>query len=146
MNKWVCVRTNSLIVSTVSFADDAYDPPPNPDGSIYARVPLDSDDNVLLQSWFNFATQEIEPLPPKPDADSYYKWDWQNAAWVYDDDAAIKAVTNQRDSSLRASDWTQLPDVPLANKAEWATYRQALRDVPQQSGYPQHVIWPQKPS
>ena len=36
----------------------------------------------------------------------------------------------KRDRKLAASDWTQMPDSPLSDskKAEWATYRQALRD------------------
>ena len=39
----------------------------------------------------------------------------------------------KRDRLLEASDWTQMPDSPLSDskKAEWATYRQALRDLPQ---------------
>ena len=38
----------------------------------------------------------------------------------------------KRDRLLEASDWTQMPDSPLSDskKAEWATYRQALRDLP----------------
>lgn len=35
-----------------------------------------------------------------------------------------------RAAALSNSDWTQLPDITLSNKAEWATWRQALRDVP----------------
>lgn len=46
------------------------------------------------------------------------------------------AVRSKRDSLLAASDWTQLPDVPDAVKSEWATYRQALRDFPQQDEFP----------
>ena len=40
-----------------------------------------------------------------------------------------------RNSFLRASDWTQMADSPLTSekKAEWATYRQALRDLPNNS-------------
>jgi hypothetical protein len=39
-------------------------------------------------------------------------------------------ITAKRDEKLQASDWTQLPDVPLTTeqKAEWVTYRQELRD------------------
>jgi hypothetical protein len=39
-------------------------------------------------------------------------------------------ITAKRDEKLQASDWTQLTDVPLTTeqKAEWATYRQKLRD------------------
>ena len=41
-------------------------------------------------------------------------------------------VINKRNGKLKDSDWTQLPDSPLSDskKAEWATYRQALRDIP----------------
>jgi hypothetical protein len=50
-----------------------------------------------------------------------------------------------RDALLAESDWTQLPDVPEATREVWATYRQELRDVPAQSGFPQDIIWPVKP-
>lgn len=53
-----------------------------------------------------------------------------------------------RDTLLAKSDWTQSPDSPLtdAKKAEWAIYRQALRDVPDQSGFPTDFRWPVQPS
>ena len=42
-----------------------------------------------------------------------------------------ETVREVRDKLLQQSDWTQLPDSPLsdAKRAEWATYRQALRDI-----------------
>ena len=42
-----------------------------------------------------------------------------------------KYIRKKRDARLQASDWTQLPDAPLTaeKKAEWATYRQELRDI-----------------
>jgi hypothetical protein len=55
-------------------------------------------------------------------------------------------VLADRQAYLNYSDWTQMPDVALANKTEWATYRQALRDVPAQPGYPWSVAWPQRPT
>ena len=41
-------------------------------------------------------------------------------------------IIDKRNSKLRDSDWTQIPDSPLTaeKKAEWAAYRQALRDIP----------------
>lgn len=52
-------------------------------------------------------------------------------------------VRARRNALLARSDWTQLPDVPLADgaRAKWATYRQALRDVPAQ-GDPFDIKWP----
>jgi len=51
---------------------------------------------------------------------------------------------SQRDALLSQSDWTQVPDAPVDQSA-WAEYRQALRDVPQQAGFPTEITWPQKP-
>lgn len=55
------------------------------------------------------------------------------------------AVRAERDRRLAASDWTQLPDVPQATKDLWAAYRQALRDITEQAGFPQNVTWPTAP-
>ena len=48
---------------------------------------------------------------------------------------------------LRATDWTQLPDARLSDKARaaWTLYREALRAVPQQAGWPADITWPQPP-
>lgn len=56
-------------------------------------------------------------------------------------------VRVQRNSLLTLCDWTQLPDAPLTaeQKQAWAEYRQALRDVPEQAGFPDAVIWPSTP-
>lgn len=42
-------------------------------------------------------------------------------------------VKDRRHGLLNASDWTQSADSPLSDtkKAEWATYRQKLRDLPE---------------
>ena len=52
-----------------------------------------------------------------------------------------KSVRTTRDEKLKDSDWTQIADAPV-DKAAWATYRQALRDVPTQLGFPWEVTWP----
>ena len=54
-------------------------------------------------------------------------------------------VLSKRNGLLQASDWTQLPDVPLGTKSAWAEYRQALRDITDQAEYPDNVIWPTSP-
>lgn len=51
----------------------------------------------------------------------------------------------QRNALLAETDWTQAVDVPQAIKDKWAPYRQALRDVPQQAGFPDNIQWPSKP-
>ena len=50
-------------------------------------------------------------------------------------------VRQQRNELLSACDWTQLIDAPIDSSA-WAAYRQALRDLPQQAGFPWDVQWP----
>lgn len=54
----------------------------------------------------------------------------------------------RRNEKLTECDWTQLPDAPLSaeKKAEWALYRQALRDVPATANADGWVTWPNKPS
>jgi len=53
-------------------------------------------------------------------------------------------VRAERNSRLEACDWTQLSDAPV-DRTAWATYRQALRDVSKQSGFPWNTTWPTEP-
>lgn len=59
--------------------------------------------------------------------------------------ADADATRSTRNALLRDTDWTQIPD-STADKAAWGAYRQALRDVPTQSGFPNDVNWPTKPT
>lgn len=52
---------------------------------------------------------------------------------------------SKRDALLSACDWTQTNDAPV-DKEAWATYRQALRDVPEQAGFPETINWPIPPN
>lgn len=52
-----------------------------------------------------------------------------------------KSVRETRNQKLKDSDWTQLIDAPV-DKAAWATYRQELRDITAQAGFPWGVTWP----
>jgi hypothetical protein len=58
-------------------------------------------------------------------------------------------VRTKRNRLLVESDWTQLADARAAmgeiKAIEWDAYRQALRDVPEQEGFPENVVWPTKP-
>jgi len=53
-------------------------------------------------------------------------------------------IRRHRNNLLSESDWTQIPDCTVDQTA-WATYRQALRDIPSQEGFPFNVTWPTKP-
>ena len=65
-----------------------------------------------------------------PDATNEQKWE-QIRLW--------------RNAQLAQTDWTQLPDAPV-DKAAWATYRQALRDLPAQGGLADEAEFPNAPA
>ena len=69
----------------------------------------------------------------------------QEAAYKAQKDAEqAKNVRATRDAKLAECDWTQVADAPV-DKAVWATYRQALRDITTQEGFPWTVTYPDKP-
>jgi len=69
----------------------------------------------------------------------------QETAYKASKDAEqAKSVRASRDEKLKDCDWTQVADAPV-DKAVWATYRQALRDVTTQTGFPWTTVWPTKP-
>lgn len=61
------------------------------------------------------------------------------------EEEVAEVVRRERDALLAETDWTQSPDVPEETQQKWRPYRQALRDVPQQSGFPENVTWPEEP-
>ena len=66
----------------------------------------------------------------------------QEAAYkAMKDEEQAKSVRATRNDKLKECDWTQVVDAPVDQTA-WATYRQALRDVTSQEGFPWTVEWP----
>ncbi len=61
--------------------------------------------------------------------------------------AQTQTIRTERNRRLAETDWTQLVDSALDDEAMvlWQSYRQALRDVPQQAGFPDTVTWPEEP-
>ena len=68
---------------------------------------------------------------------------------IIGDIAIAQSARIRQDRAQRLSDcdWTQMPDSPLtvAQKTAWANYRQALRDVTKQAGFPAAIDWPVAP-
>jgi hypothetical protein len=60
------------------------------------------------------------------------------------DSEQAKLIRQQRNDKLKESDWTQVEDAPI-NKTLWATYRQSLRDITSQEGFPWNITWPIEP-
>lgn len=78
--------------------------------------------------------------------------DYKDFIFAWDCDIQVpdswlkQRILNWRNKELSLSDWTQLSDVDLANKWDWATYRQALRDLPQQGPDPKLWVFPVPPT
>jgi hypothetical protein len=74
--------------------------------------------------------------------------DEENAAIDFPDEDYWVVLRADRNKLLAECDWTQAADTPLTEqkKTEWATYRQALRDLPANTTDPRNPTWPTKPS
>ena len=59
---------------------------------------------------------------------------------------ATANVRTSRNKRLADCDWTQLPDAPSLDAQVWTAYRQALRDITSQPGFPHNVTWPEEPA
>lgn len=57
----------------------------------------------------------------------------------------LERIRNWRNTELASCDWTQVAD-STADKAAWATYRQALRDLPASNTDPKKIKFPSRPS
>lgn len=71
--------------------------------------------------------------------------DAEKAAWdaeANSRDAAL--MREERNSKLQATDWRAGSDLTMSD--EWKAYRQALRDIPAQAGFPNSITWPTEPS
>lgn len=105
-----------------------------------------------------FSVYRVSPTsPPQIDNRTHYVTQWVelvNGTWLQtwniqqlDEEQAAANVRSYRDRLLQESDWTQLADSPLNADAKmaWALYRETLRMVPQQAGFPWDVQWPPVP-
>jgi len=97
---------------------------------------------------YNPANQNLNQLNPTL-VDGQWLQTWQVTAASAEEIAERlqnkeAEVRQQRNELLSACDWAQLPDSPADHEA-WATYRQALRDVTAQEGFPWDVVWPETP-
>jgi hypothetical protein len=78
--------------------------------------------------------------------------DWNDFVSVLDvapepsNDTLVSRIKEWRRVELTSCDWTQLPDVDLANKWDWAVYRQQLRDMPSQGDDPKLWVFPVPPT
>ena len=127
----------------------------------WVRVTVDKDE----KGEDVFAEQEIVKQNPAPNTYAKYA---EAAAWCNANNAVIKdkgdyyevvavpaptteelaaQARSQRDALIAATDYLMATDYPLTDEKrhELTVYRQALRDVPEQSGFPTGIVWPVKP-
>lgn len=77
-------------------------------------------------------------------AEEEAEWKTENTTWALGArDRKAAQVRTERNGKIAACDWRMLIDSP--GSAGWKVYRQALRDVPGQPGFPEKVVWPVAP-
>lgn len=116
------------LIDIAMYDDEVHPPDKIPEGIIAIS---DEDYQDFLENqetkWFNQSGKLI-PRPSIP--------------------VKLEDVLSRRDKELRNSDWTQLADAPLTDteKAEFASYRQELRDITIRYPNPELVVFPTKPN
>lgn len=113
--------------------------------SIYCGIVDEGRNRMDLQ------TMELVPYqPPSPAADEWQTWSWDAGEWAWvsvpTEAALARDARSERDRLLLACDWTQLADVPQTTRELWEPYRQLLRDITDQSGFPAVIDWPDTPA
>lgn len=97
---------------------------------------------------FNSRTQKLIPCDPYIENNFVYTVTvvdlTEDELLSMENIEAVK-VRAERNRKLSESDWTQLTDTPADIKNNWLTYRQQLRDLPTQNGFPFSVSWPDAP-
>ena len=117
------------------------------------RAGLESSGNVCMESDTEpeFFTRWVHTTPESPD-NVGDKSSGIGSIAIYLTDAEYDTVLaasarQKRDRLIATTDYLVTPDYPIESDrlAEVKTYRQALRDIPEQSGFPRSITWPDKP-
>ncbi len=139
MKRFCVVSQNGEVLRTGTCQDDMIDVQA---GNGEASIEIPPEHDMPANHYYEdgaFIDLSAQPSP-------HHRFDFAAKAWVLDIDQVTWAAIQSRNAALSESDWTQLPDVPLATKSAWAAYRQALRDITDQPGYPLSISWPEMPA
>ena len=117
------------------------------------RAWFESSGNVCMESDTEpeFFTRWVHTTPESPDNVGDKSSGIGSIAIVLTDaeyDTVLAASARQkRDRLIAATDYLVTPDYPIESDrlAKVKIYRQALRDIPEQSGFPRSITWPEKP-
>lgn len=143
MKNYACYNSDGqYIVSGISEKDlTPYDIPDN--CSVYYGV-VD-----IVNQYHNIETNTPteKGVPPSKDG---YNFSYVTKTWDPNNNYMVYKIKSIRDQKLFDSDWTDTITAPSRLGKElydqWQTYRQALRDIPKQSGYPFNVVFPTPPN
>ena len=113
-------------------------PEPTPSAA-YKTVVRDGAEQDSSDNW----VQKWSEQDMFADTEEATKSEQETAYQAQLDAAAASVARSERDAKLTETDWMGMSDVTML--ADWATYRQALRDVPAQSGFPNSITWPDEP-
>jgi len=83
-------------------------------------------------------------LPVKPS--QFHEWDYEGRCWTVDEAAVAIIIRKKRAELISASDWTQGKDISDDVSKRWVGYRQSLRDITTQKGFPLVITWPEIPA
>jgi hypothetical protein len=102
-------------------------------------------DTFIQPSEFYVESEQLVKMPEKPN--DYSEFNWQTKQWEANSEIAIQQVLSTRQQLLITSDWTDTysASIRLENYNAWQFYRQQLRDITTQEGYPFNVEWPTQP-
>jgi len=126
-------------------ADIVYEGPQASGGTVYQYSMRDGVVHIGDKWYTNYilgpvftdtAATELQPAKTAAENEAEYK--------AMKDAEQAKSVRASRTQMLKDCDWTQIAD-STADKAAWATYRQALRDITTASGFPWTMTWPESP-
>jgi hypothetical protein len=137
-------ETTTTEVLTALGADVVFEGPQATGGTVYQYSQASGVEQIdgkwytkyVLGPVFTDTTDETGNVTSASQHEAAYK--------AIKDAEQASAVRQNRSDRLADCDWTQVADAPV-DKAVWATYRQALRDITTQSGFPWTITWPDAP-
>ena len=95
-----------------------------------------------------YSPDGVNVVPEAPPTDEPGKWIFEDGAWLeLTAEKKVGLIRQKRDALLSVTDYLMMPDYPISDTDRDAlrAYRQALRDIPEQPGFPDEVAWPEKP-
>ena len=111
----------------------------------YKDIEYKTESQLRKVIWY----KERKALPKLVSAEDWAKYDVEvnEIEQVVSEEQMARQVRFQRDRLLSASDYYVMPDYPYSEHGliEVKAYRQALRDITKQEGFPIEVVWPEKP-